>query len=98
MSRGRSMRAWSALVSGGLLLAGGMRGAAQDAAGSQTTAALPNGKVGGSSNMHLVAHVPLGGRFRVSDADLEQELSRPYAYVTQTRDRPGLTIPCLKDM
>jgi hypothetical protein len=55
-------------------------------------------KVGGSPNVHLVAHVPLGGYFRVADADLEQELSRPYAYVGQIRDRPGFSIIDLKDL
>ncbi|HWZ58576.1 MAG TPA: hypothetical protein VNW46_06315, partial [Gemmatimonadaceae bacterium] len=54
-------------------------------------------KVGGSPNVHLLSHVPLGGYFRVADADLEQELSRPYAYVGQIRDRPGFTILDLKD-
>jgi hypothetical protein len=55
-------------------------------------------KVGGSPNVHLIAHVPLGGYFRVADADLEQELSRPYAYVGQIRDRPGFSIIDLKDL
>ena len=48
-----------------------------------TDQSLPT-KTGGSANVHLVAHVPLGGTFRTADADLEQELSRPYAYVAQT--------------
>ena len=56
------------------------------------------GKVGGSANVHLVAHVPLGGYFRVTDADLEQELSRPYAYVAQSRERAGFSIVDLKDL
>jgi hypothetical protein len=55
-------------------------------------------KVGGSPNVHLIAHVPLGGYFRVADADLEQEMSRPYAYVGQIRDRPGFSIIDLKDL
>lgn len=58
----------------------------------------PAEKVGGSPNVHLLSHVPLGGYFRVADADLEQELSRPYAYVGQIRDRPGFTILDLKDL
>ena len=54
-------------------------------------------KVGGSNNVHLLSHVPLGGYFRVADADLEQEMSRPYAYVGQIRDRPGFAIIDIKD-
>src|SRR5579863_8657363 len=54
-------------------------------------------KVGGSPNVHLLSHVPLGGYFRVADADLEQEMSRPYAYVGQIRDRAGFTIIDIKD-
>ena len=39
--------------------------AAQEASGAPPggTQRMPNEKVGGSANMHLVAHVPLGGRF-----------------------------------
>src|SRR3984957_18294214 len=55
-------------------------------------------KTGGSPNVHLLSHVPLGGYFRVADADIEQEMSRPYAYVGQIRDRPGFTILDLKDV
>ena len=37
----------------------------------------------GSRNIHVVAHVPLGRMFTVSDMEMEQELSRPYAYVAR---------------
>jgi hypothetical protein len=68
---------------------------AQGAAGGGS---LPNEKVGGSANIHLVAHIPLGGALRVTDADIEQELSRPYAYLGQQRDQVGLTIIDLRDL
>jgi hypothetical protein len=55
-------------------------------------------KTGGSSNIHLLAHIPLGGFFRVMDDELEQEPGRPYAYVSQSHDRPGFTIISLKDL
>ena len=61
----------------------------QDAPPGIPTGVVSGVKVGGSSNMHLIAHVPLGGYFRVADGDIEQELSRPYAYVAQTRDQIG---------
>ncbi|MFQ5742472.1 MAG: LVIVD repeat-containing protein [Acidobacteriota bacterium] len=35
----------------------------------------------GSDNIEVVAHLPLGPRLSVADLDIEQELSRPYAYV-----------------
>jgi len=35
----------------------------------------------GSDNITVLGHVPLGPRLNVSDLDVEQELSRPYAYV-----------------
>jgi len=37
----------------------------------------------GSANIHVVAHIPLSS---ASDIEIEQELSRPYAYVSGGRD------------
>ena len=37
----------------------------------------------GSRNVHIVSHVPLGRAFTVADMEIEQELSRPYAYVSR---------------
>ena len=34
-----------------------------------------------SANVKLVAHVPVAGWISVSDVEIEQELSRPYAYI-----------------
>lgn len=34
-------------------------------------------------NMRVVTHVPLGGNWEVADIEIEQELSRPYAYVSR---------------
>ncbi len=36
-----------------------------------------------SPNVKLVAHIPLAGVMKVSDIEVEQELSRPYAYVSR---------------
>ena len=50
----------------------------------------------GSSNIHIVAHVLLGGWLRTADLDIEQELSRPYAYVAideEASPRGGAGIP-----
>jgi len=37
----------------------------------------------GSDNIHVLGHLPLGPRLSVADMDLEQELSRPFAYVAR---------------
>ncbi len=34
----------------------------------------------GSRNIHIVSHLPMGQAFSTSDVEIEQELSRPYAY------------------
>src|SRR5262249_12369757 len=54
----------------------------------------------GSSNIHVVAHVPLGRLFTVGDIEMEQELSRPYVYVSRLSALPhetGFTVISLKD-
>ncbi len=58
---------------------------------------LPGVKYGGSSNIKVLGHIPLGGYFRVMDNEIEQELSRPYVYVSQSRDRQGFSIISIKD-
>ncbi|MBI4503378.1 MAG: hypothetical protein HY700_19750 [Gemmatimonadetes bacterium] len=37
----------------------------------------------GSRNVRVLSHLPLGRIFTVSDVEIEQELSRPYAYVSR---------------
>jgi len=37
----------------------------------------------GSENIEVVGHLPMGARLTVTDMDIEQELSRPYAYVSR---------------
>ena len=46
----------------------------------------------GSTNLHVVSHVPLGGEFRVTDIEIEQELPRPFAYVSRFNALGGLTL------
>jgi hypothetical protein len=40
-------------------------------------------KVGGSANVHALGHVPIGTILSVGDIEIEQELSRPYAYISR---------------
>jgi hypothetical protein len=91
----------AALCAGAALIASPQLARAQAAPGAPGDAppgVLPGVKMGGSSNIHLVAHIPLGGFFRVMDDEIEQDPSRPYAYVCQGRDRPGFTIIDLHDL
>ena len=47
----------------------------------------------------MVAHIPLGGYLHVSDIDIEQEMSRPYAYVSRGIYEPsGFSIISVKDI
>ena len=50
-----------------------------------------------SPNVHLVTHVPLAGPMKVSDLEVEQELSRPYAYISRGPDPIGFDIVTFKD-
>lgn len=51
----------------------------------------------GSPNMRVMAHIPLGGDFSTPDIEIEQELSRPYAYVSRRYQHSGFDIINLKD-
>src|SRR5689334_13655435 len=50
----------------------------------------------GSSNVHVLGHVPLGRSFSGSDIEMEQELSRPYVY-TSVMLQTGTNIISIKD-
>jgi len=50
-----------------------------------------------SSNMHVVAHIPTGGNFSTTDIEVEQELGRPYAYVTRRYQFSGFDVVNLKN-
>ncbi len=79
----------------GLALLGALLGGAS--ASAQWTQQPVQYKVGGSPNLKVLAHIPLGGFFRVMDNEIEQEPGRPYTYVSQSRDRQGFTIISTKD-
>ncbi len=50
-----------------------------------------------SPNVKVLSHVPLGDPLNVADIEIEQELSRPYAYVSRNRHPPGFQIIDLAD-
>src|SRR6185436_1271784 len=52
----------------------------------------------GSSNVHVLSHIPSGGELHVGDIEIEQELSRPYVYQSLALRPPnGFDIISLKD-
>jgi hypothetical protein len=51
----------------------------------------------GSSNVHIVSHVPLGWGLTIADIEIEQELSRPYVYVQRDFGPAGFNIISIKD-
>jgi hypothetical protein len=60
------------------------------------TAQHPPGRQG-SSNVRVMAHLPLGGNFSTTDIEIEQDLSRPYAYVTRRYQHSGFDVINIKD-
>src|SRR6185503_19514688 len=66
--------------------------------------AYPNPKFApgeqGSRNIKVMSHIPLGAANTVGDIEIEQELSRPYVYVSRMSGGPhdiGFTIVSIKD-
>ena len=57
--------------------------------------AQENAEVRGSRNIEVVAHLPLGGSG--CDIEIEQEMSRPYAYVCRSGDHAGFDVIDLAD-
>jgi hypothetical protein len=96
----RSVSPSAVLVCAALVGALPAIGGAQAAPGAQDAlpGVLPGVKVGGSSNIHLLAHIPAGGFARVTNAEIEQEPTRPYAYLAQTLDQTGFSIVDLHDL
>ncbi len=60
-----------------VLLVGSMVAAVP--AGAQEMSALERG----SANVEVISHLPLGPRLSVADLDMEQEMSRPFVYVSR---------------
>src|SRR5689334_16939152 len=85
-----------------LVLAGATPAGAQLINSSGTGNNVPKFEPGGQSsrNIHLLAHIPLGRGFTTTDLEIEQELNRPYAYVSRmegSTHSAGTSIINLKD-
>ena len=50
-----------------------------------------------SQNIHLMSHVPLGASGTVADLEIEQDLSRPYVYISRNRGVGGFDIIDISD-
>ncbi len=50
-----------------------------------------------SSNVSLMGHVPLGGFLHTADIEIEQDLSRPYAYVSKRFHPTGFDVVSVAD-
>jgi len=61
------------------------------------TDVIPGVKVGGSRNVHVLAHVPLDSIEKTADITIEQELSRPYVYTAHRLKPSGVDIISIKD-
>ncbi len=69
-------------------------------AGAHAQADSTAGKVGGSDNIHMLSHIPLGDFFAAADIEMEQDPARPYVYVSNMTFAPGgagFTIVDVKD-
>ncbi len=53
-------------------------------------------KLGGSDNIHVLSHIPLGGWSQVMDIEMEQELSRPFVFVARA-DFPSQDSPVFEN-
>jgi hypothetical protein len=51
-----------------------------------------------SRNVKLIGHLPLAESGRVADIEVEQDLSRPYAYISRNHNPPGFQIVEFKDL
>jgi hypothetical protein len=49
--------------------------------------------VGGTTNIHVLRHIPLGGWSKVLGIKMEQELSRPYVYVARADWAGDISMP-----
>ncbi|MBI4419713.1 MAG: hypothetical protein HY560_02730 [Gemmatimonadetes bacterium] len=57
----------------------------------------PRAKTGGSSSVRMLGHLPLDGYFAIGGVDIEQEVSRPFVYVSGMNDKAGFTVVNVAD-
>ena len=92
-------RATPALITAGFLVLSFASASAQQRSEGPSVPKFAPGEQG-SRNIRVMSHVPLGRMFTVGDIEMEQELSRPYVYVSRLSALPhetGFTIISIKD-
>jgi hypothetical protein len=71
----------------GVLTVGlGLLGLGASLAGAGDLEAQQTVEARGTPDIEVLAHLPLGGPTTVSDLEIEQELARPFAYVSRRED------------
>ncbi|MBI4501950.1 MAG: hypothetical protein HY700_12420 [Gemmatimonadetes bacterium] len=58
---------------------------------------IPGVHTGGSRNMKVMSHIPLGRNTSTADIEIEQELSRPYVYVARRMVPSGFDVISVKN-
>src|SRR5712672_2732552 len=58
---------------------------------------IPGVRVGGSANVHPIGHLQLDSAHKTADITIEQELSRPYAYIAHRLVPSGIEIISIKN-
>src|SRR5690349_2858195 len=61
------------------------------------TPVIPGVRVGGSANVHPIGHLQLDSAHKTADITIEQELSRPYAYIAHRLVPSGIEIISIKN-
>ena len=85
----------TAMIAVAMLLAVGL--AYTPAVLAQGDAVHPEPGEQGSTNVEILAHIPLGMTMSIADIEIEQELSRPYAYVSRRLRPSGFQIIDLRN-
>ena len=65
---------------------------------AQTSATHPRPMgMQGSPNLHVLAHLPLGPKYSIADMEIDQDMSRPFAYVSRRVEEIGFDVISVED-
>ena len=94
----RKHTTWLSLLIAALVFSGiGASGAMAQQRGLKHPPHPPPPGERGSANITVRSHIPLGAGGTISDVEVEQELSRPYAYVARRVQEIGFDVISLED-
>ena len=89
--RSRTRAAGTALA---VVLSGSLAGSAL--AQASATHPRPMG-MQGSPNLHVLSHLPLGPKYSITDMEIDQDMSRPFAYVSRRVEAIGFDVISVED-